>query len=241
MTKDAERLQAEIHEKLLPLVEPAYAEKIQQLVPSQWTALGVRVPKLRALAGAMKKQYPRVITVDLIVLGDLVFAGRCREEVLCVIFWLVASIKKEPSRALWAATDGWIKLVADWEVCDQLAMGIGAPLVDENPLRVADLVDWTGSPNPWRRRFTAATCAALNQKGRSNVEATLQVCARLLQDDAPTVRAAVGWALREASKKEPRAVFGFLYERRAEIEPTVLRESSAKLPDEQRHLLLGDG
>ncbi|MBI3959186.1 MAG: DNA alkylation repair protein [Chloroflexi bacterium] len=238
MSSQAERLQGEIHEQLLSLVEPDYATKIQQLVPSQWSVLGVRVPKLRALAADLKKRHPRVSTADLIPLIDLTFAGRCREEVLCAIFWLASSIKKEPAAPLWAAIDGWIKQVADWEVCDQLAMGVAAPIVAENPRRVADLVDWTGSPNPWRRRFTVATAAAMNQKGRSNVAATLQICAHLLQDDAPTVRKAVGWALREASEKEPRAVFGFLYEHKAEAERSILREGSEKLPAEQRALIL---
>lgn len=240
MTRDAERLYSEVHEKLLPLIEPVYAEKIQQLVPSQWNALGVRVPKLRALAADLKKRHPRVITTDLIPLVDLAFAARCREDVLCVLFWLVLSIKKEPAAPLWAAIDGWIKLIADWEICDQLAVGVAAPLAAESPRRMADLVDWTRSPNPWRRRFTAATAAALNQKGRSNVTATLAICTHLLQDGSPTVRKAVGWALREASQKEPRAVFGFLYEQRDVTERSILREGSEKLPAEQRALILNE-
>jgi len=240
MSSQAERLQIEIRERLLPLVEPAYAEKIAQLVPSQWDALGVRVPKLRALALDLKKHYPRVLTEDLILLVDLTFAGKCREDVLCALFWLTASIKKAPAAYLWAAIDGWIKLIADWEICDQLAMGVAAPLVDDNPRRLADLIDWTGSPNPWRRRFTVATAAALNQKGRSNVDATLQICSHLLQEETPIVRKAVGWALREASQNEPRAVFGFLYEKRAEAERSILREGSEKLSEEQRVLILNE-
>ncbi len=238
MSSQAQFLRAELREQILPLVEPEYAAKIQHLVPSQWSALGVRVPKLRALAAEMKKRHPRVSTADLIVLVDLTFIRHCREDVLCALFWLAASIKREPAAPLWAAIDGWIKQIADWEICDQLAMNVAAPIVAENPRRVADLVDWTGSPNPWRRRFTVATAAALNQKGRSNVAATLQICSHLLQDEAPTVRKAVGWALREASEKEPRAVFGFLYEQRAMTERSILREGSEKLTAEQRALIL---
>jgi len=238
MSSQAEVLLSEIQQRTLPIVEPDYAAKIQKLVPSQWHVLGVRVPKLRALAADLKKHHPRVLTEDLILLVNLTFSGRCREEVLCGLFWLAASIKKEPASALWGAIDGWIKQIADWEICDQLAMGVAAPIVDANPRRVADLVDWTGSPNHWRRRFTVATAAALNQKGRSNVNATLQICAELLQDDEPLVRKAVGWALREASQKEPRAVFGFLYEQRDFAERSILRGGSEKLEAEQRALIL---
>ncbi len=238
MSSQAEFLRAEMREQLLALAEPEYAAKIQQLAPSQWSVLGVRVPKLRTQATDLRKRHPRVTTADLIPLVDLTFANHCREEVLCAIFWLAASVKKEPGAALWAAVDGWIKQVADWEVCDQLATSVAAPLVAENPRRIADLVDWTGSPNPWRRRFTVATAAALNQKGRSNVTATLQICTHLLQDDAPIVRKAVGWALREASEKEQRVVFGFLYEHREEAERSILREGSEKLSAEQRALIL---
>lgn len=240
MSSQAERWLNEIEEQVVPLIEEEYAAKIQQLVPSQWKALGVRVPKLRALAGEMKKRHPKATSDNLLPLLDLAFAARTRESVLCGIFWL-AAVKRGPATPLWTAIDGWIKLIADWEVCDQLAMGVAAPLVSDNPRFVADLLDWTRSPNPWRRRFTVATAAALNQKGRSNVGDTLRVCAFLIKDEAPTVRKAVGWALREASQKEPRAVFGFLYEHRAEMDRTILREASEKLPEEQRALLLGEG
>jgi 3-methyladenine DNA glycosylase AlkD len=238
MSSQIHFLRAEMREQLHLLVEPDYAAKIQPLAGSQWRVWGVRVPKLRALAADLRKRHPRVLTTDLILLTDLVFTGQCREEVLCVLFWLASSIKKEPAAPLWAAIDGWIKQVADGEICDQLATSVAAPLVVENPRRVADLVDWTGSPNPWRRRFTVITAAALNQKGRSNVAATLQICAHLLQDDALTVRKAVGSALREASEKEPRAVFGFLYEHKDVAERSILREGSEKLPAEQRALIL---
>lgn len=239
MSHRAENWLREIEERLPPLVEEEYAAKIQQVVPSQWEALGVRVPKLRALATELKKRHPRATSDDLIPLIDLAFAGRIREPVLCALFWLAAA-KRGPATPLWTAIDGWIRLIADWEVCDQLAMGVAAPLSAENPHLLTDLVDWTGSPNPWRRRFTAATAAALNQKGRAHVPLALQICAALLQDDAPAVRKAVGWALREASELDQQAVFGFLYERRAEMDRAILREGSQKLPAERRALLLAE-
>ncbi len=67
----------------------------------------MRVPKLRALAADLRKRHPRVITTDLIVLGDLAFAARCREDVWRVSFGWPPRSKRQTR--LWAAIDSWIK------------------------------------------------------------------------------------------------------------------------------------
>ena len=104
----------------------------------------------------------------------------------------------------------WVEAIDNWETCDQVAMNLAAPLVAANAARVGDLVEMTKSPNFWHRRFAVAATAALNQKGRSFPEATMRVCARLMDDAEPMVRKAVAWAIREASERDEAAAFEFL-------------------------------
>jgi 3-methyladenine DNA glycosylase AlkD len=235
-------LRAKVRERLASQVDVHYLAKIQELVPTEWTVVGVKAPVIRSLVKQLRKEYPDVTSADLVHLLDESFADRQREEVLCYIFWL-AAMKRHLDRTIWPAIDSWINQIVDWEICDQLATGIAAPLVDKALAAgewqfVNDLITWTASPNLWRRRFPAAAASALNQKGRAYVAETLQICAPLLADDEPMVRKAVGWALREASKRDPLAVFEFLYQRRQEAHRTLLREGSTKLTDEHRAALL---
>jgi 3-methyladenine DNA glycosylase AlkD len=77
----------------------------------------------------------------------------------------------------------------------------------------------------------------LNHKGRAQPELTLRVCHPLLADPEPLVRKAVGWALREASKKAETRVFEFLLEQREQMPASVLREAAEKLrPEHQQRL-----
>lgn len=229
-------LRKTLQTRIASLADPDYLSSIAQAVPTEWHMLGVRVPVLRALAREMQHEYPDLTAADLCLLLDEAFADHGREEVLCLIFWL-ARRPRQLTVDTWQHLDRWLDDVADWEICDQLAMGIGAPLVDANPELAGQLTSWTRAPGEWRRRFTLATAAALNQKGRSNVDVTLVLARPLLNDPSPNVRKAVGWALREAGRQEPDAVYAFLRTHKAGAHPTLLRESAQKLPESMRNNL----
>lgn len=236
-TNVQEQIQSAVQTAIVAAIDPTYLAKIQQLVPTGWTVHGVRVPQLRALAGQLRKTHKSMTMEDVVDLTDVAFAAQEREPVLVYLFWL-AAYKRQFTPALWSQIDQWIDQLADWEICDQLAMGIAAPIVTEQLALVDDLVQWTASPNPWRRRFTSATAAALNQKGRSHVTETLTVCTPLLNDPEAIVRKAVGWALREASNGDDEAVYQFLLDHKEQIARGVLTEGSKKLTDKQRSSLL---
>lgn len=51
------------------------------------------------------------------------------------------------------------------------------------------------------------------------------------------IRKAIGWVLREVSKKRPKLVFEFLREHRAEVSGLTLREGAKYLPAAQRRAL----
>ncbi|MEZ4664646.1 MAG: DNA alkylation repair protein [Caldilineaceae bacterium] len=237
MTTTTPQLRQEIHSRLTPLIDPAYLTKISELVPTAWTILGVRVPELRKLAAELNKTHTAMGAPDIAAFLDAAFEERCREEVLVGIFWLTQK-KRHLTDALWPHIDRWLAHIVDWEMCDQLATGVGAVIVDRNLALVDDLKVWTQSDNEWRRRFPAALASALNQKGRAHVDETLRICDPLMQDPSAMVRKAVGWALREASKADAEAVFHFLLRHKAATPRGLLRESAQKLaPGKQAELL----
>jgi 3-methyladenine DNA glycosylase AlkD len=52
------------------------------------------------------------------------------------------------------------------------------------------------------------------------------------------VKKAVGWALREATKSDPEAVYRFLLEWKSTAAPRILNEGSQKLTAGQRKAIL---
>lgn len=87
------------------------------------------------------------------------------------------------------------------------------------------LVDrWSRSPDRWLRRAALVSTIEL-----SDCERTLAVCARLAADHDDMVEKALSWALRERSKREPKAVRAFLAANDRELGARVKREVRNKL------------
>lgn len=230
-------LQPKVQEALRPYIDESYQAKMQTIVPTDWEIMGVRIPQIRKIVKTLIQQHPHVTLDDVLELVDRGFLERVREVALSGIFWL-ATMKRELDRALWPLIGRWVEQLADWEMCDQLAMGVAAVIVDKEPTLVNDLVHWARSSSPWRRRFTVAVASALNQKGRARVSETLRICHELMQEETAIVRKGVGWALREASKMDELAVYSFLLRWRDQAHKTILREGAQKLTAAHRATLL---
>jgi len=214
-------------ERLAEAADPAYRSQIEKLVPGIRT-LGVRVPKIRALAAGFARGGALDADSAMAVL-DAACAGGSRDEILLGVFLLARFGKALPGLS-WPRVKGWLGAVDNWETCDQLAMSIAAPAVAANDRLLPDLKALARDPNRWARRFALATAAALTQKGRGRTDACLAVAALLVTDTEPMVQKALAWALREASDGDPRGVAALLRKHRAALAPRVLREASEKLP-----------
>lgn len=231
-------LAAQIQAEFESMIDPAYRERIQGLVPTTEGIAGVPVPKLRELAKQLAKEHPD-LSLDLLgQLFDHFGQSRSREGMLIVTFWLTR-YKHQFGEQLWGQIDRWVELIDNWETCDQLATNIGTEVVFKHPNLIQELELWTASPNPWRRRFAVAVTTALNQGGRSHPHETLRVCAHLMEEREVIVQKAVGWALRTASEKDPAATLAFLKAWQGRAQPRILREGSQKLPEAERKALLG--
>ena len=236
MTASNKTLDA-IRTELEAAAEPAYRDKIVQLVPTGVIIVGVRVPAIRKMAQAWHKAHKNVEAAEAIDLLTAAFARRCREELLFAIV-LLSRLKKTLSSKHLAAIDPMIDAVEDWEVCDQLSMNVLGGIVADNLAETARLEAWAQSDNPWRRRAAVASTTALTQKGRAHVTEALAVCRHVMTEKDAGVKKAVGWALREASRKGPDAVNAFMLSWKDRAERRILNEGSQKLSAAQRKALL---
>ncbi len=227
-----------VRAELEQLAEPAYRDKIRELVPTGVTIVGVRVPAIRKFAQAWHRTRRNVSTDDAVGILAEAFRRRCREELLFAIV-LLSRFKKALTPNHLVALDPLIDGIEDWEVCDQLAMNVLGEIVAGALEEVDRLERWAKSENPWRRRAAVASTTALTQKGRAHVAEALAVCDHVMNEKDTGVKKAVGWALREASRKDPEALCAFLLSRKDHAERRILNEGSQKLSEAQRRALLG--
>jgi 3-methyladenine DNA glycosylase AlkD len=142
---------------------------------------------------------------------------------------LLDAYPKTLDDASWRLLDTWVDEATGWGLCDWLALGPVATIVRREPRRFRDILRWTKSKNPWRRRI--AVYAMRDFVFAGDLDRPMQVFERLLYDDEFWVQRAVGTWLRESWKKDRRRTEAFLRSHVAGLPAvtiTVATERAAK-------------
>ena len=119
-----------------------------------------------------------------------------------------------------------------WGTVDMFACYLAGPAWRENQISNTVVHRWARSKDRWWRRAALVSTVPLNSKaqgGSGDVPRTLEVCRLLLSDRDDMVVKAMSWALRELSKRDPKAVKAFLDENQDVIAARVTREVENKL------------
>jgi 3-methyladenine DNA glycosylase AlkD len=97
-----------------------------------------------------------------------------------------------------------------WDTIDSLAIHTVGRLVAEHPELVLDMDRWVASDNVWIVR--TAIIHQLSYKANTDVERLFAYCLQRSAHRDFFIRKAIGWALREYSKTDERAVRAFVRE-----------------------------
>jgi len=221
-----------IRNLLIESADELTKEKVLRLT-SGVKCVGVSVPKIRQLAKDFKDEFANLNFRIVCEIADRFFEEECREEILLAIF-MIAQQKKNFNKIDWARIEMWLKHIDNWETCDQLSGNVATPMMVKNPDLLEKLFELTSSENKWERRFAVATVANINHGGRAYPKETFWICSPLLTDKEAVVTKAVGWAIREISKKCPKETFNFLKENLGIIPKRLLKESSELLPEKEK-------
>ena len=194
--------------------------------------LGVRVPALR-----------RVVLqsdgLDWSGLRALLRSGYHEERLLALLLlvrWFERGTPDARERIFrfYLANTRYIN---NWDLVDLSAPRIaGAWLLD----RPRDILDGLAvSPNLWERRIAVLATFAFIQSGQ--FDDLHRVVEKLLPDRHDLIHKACGWMLREAGKRNRRALVEFLELHAAAMPRTMLRYAIEKLPPpERRRWLAGE-
>lgn len=185
--------------------------------------LGLTVPEVRAFA-------PQCKDFGLEQVIELLHSPWHEERLLALVL-LVKRFPQEPQRIYDLYLESIADYVNNWDLVDSSAPGIvGAFLVKQSDRPI--LRRLARSSNLWERRV--AVLATLHFIRHRQFQDTLELCEMLLGDREDLMHKACGWMLREAGKREPSVLLGFLEEWAAQMPRTMLRYSLEKLEPAQR-------
>ncbi|HLQ37105.1 MAG TPA: DNA alkylation repair protein [Planctomycetota bacterium] len=116
-----------------------------------------------------------------------------------------------------------------WAYVDWIAVHLVGDLVARAPKLKKELRRWAGDPDFWLRRASLLALLLPLRAGEGDFALFTELAVPMLPDPEEFIRKAIGWVLREASKKQPGLVRAFVQQHGAAMSPLTRREATRRL------------
>ena len=210
------------------------APNAQSYLGSPVPVLGVPVPALRTIVSNFRKAYRDLDVRTLNELAADLWKGSTFEEKALAIS-LLDGYAKTLDASSWRLLDRWAGEASGWGLCDWLGLGPLATIVHSQPNRFREILGWTASKNPWRRRIAVYSVRDFVRAGE--LDAPFRLLGRLVHDDEFWVQRAVGTWLRESWKKDRRKTEAFLRAHVRGLPKVVITVATERAPKALREEL----
>ncbi|TDC68878.1 DNA alkylation repair protein, partial [Actinomadura sp. GC306] len=207
---------------------------------SDFVHVGVPVPVVRKVAVSAVKD--AVAREELLALAEALWGvtegGRpVHEARVAAIEVLVRRLALlEPGDV--AVAERFVRDSASWVYVDNLAEKVVGRLVIRYPELGAVLDAWAGDPYMWIRRTAMLALLAGVRSGEPDLGRIGQFGDVLIGEREFFIRKALGWVLRELSKKDPGWVTEWVEPRVGVISGVTIREAVRHLPEKDAGRLL---
>jgi 3-methyladenine DNA glycosylase AlkD len=124
-----------------------------------------------------------------------------------------------------------VREAACWAHVDWLAANVMPVPLGEGPRAAARVRAWARDPDVWTRRTALLVLLPGLRRGEGDFELFTEIAVPMLPESSFWIRKAIGWVLRETSKKRPDRVRAFLEAHGAACSGLTFREASKHLPE----------
>ena len=125
-----------------------------------------------------------------------------------------------------------------WALVDWICTKVAAPLVERDPPGArSTLGRWSADDDFWVRRASMLAQLPALRAGGGDFDLFAFFASRMLDEKEFFIRKAIGWVLRDVSKKRPELVFEFLSCHSHEVSGLTMREAVKYLPENQLRAL----
>jgi 3-methyladenine DNA glycosylase AlkD len=128
--------------------------------------------------------------------------------------------------------EGFLESAHTWALIDELSMRVAPPLLAKLAEPGSVIKRWSTHENVWVRRTSllAHTTSILSGKGPLDWQSFVSFAGPMLVEKSFWIRKAIGWVLRDVSRKQPELVATFLSENIESISGVTWREATKYLP-----------
>jgi 3-methyladenine DNA glycosylase AlkD len=121
-----------------------------------------------------------------------------------------------------------------WAYVDWLCAKVVAPLVEREPALARVLQRWARDPDFWIRRSAMLSLLPAMRRGEGDFPLFDRLAVPMLGETEFFIRKAIGWILREVSKRRPGLTVAFVRRHAAQLSGVTWREASKYIPAADR-------
>jgi len=215
-----------LRRELARVAEPARAPAMQAYMKSELPFWGVPAPALKVLCRALfeSQTFARAEDWRAAVLELWRGAERREERYAAIALSGVRAARAFQDLDALPMYEEMIVTGAWWDYVDVLAAHRIGPLLAAHPREMRKILrEWSRSPNLWRRR--SAILCQLSFGKATDVALLYAWIEPSLSSTEFFLQKAIGWALRQLARTEPREVLRYVKAHRAELSPLSQREA----------------
>ena len=131
-----------------------------------------------------------------------------------------------------------IRQSKSWGYVDPLSTYLAGGLVERFPELNSTLDRWSTDDDFWVRRSAMLALLIPLRQGEGDFERFARYADVMLEEKEFFIRKAIGWVLREVSKKRPELVYDWIAPRTYRASGVTMRETVRYLPASQRDALM---
>jgi 3-methyladenine DNA glycosylase AlkD len=222
-------LVARLEAELRAVGTPERAEGEKRYLKSDLEFLGATVWQIEGAVKGIARDHPDIGHDELVALVEALWSAPVHERRMASVMFL------ERFERLLTADDlplieRLLRESLTWALVDGLAGDVVGALVRDDPVGVTPVIDrWSTDDDFWIRR--ASLLAELRPiRDGAPLDRFLLRAERLLEEREFFIRKAIGWVLREASKKRPDEVAAWVGPRTHRASGVTMREAVKYLP-----------
>ena len=222
--------------RLSSVGKPERARTEKAYLKSDLRFYGAGMPEIRRAVADFAREHPALERAELRAIAEACYASDVHELRSAAIGLL------QRRRALLDGRDlPWlIDLVRrsnTWAYVDWLAVEVIGDVISRDRIGLRFLPRWAADDNFWVRRTALLAQHDALKAGGGDFALFARLASGMLEEREFFIRKAIGWVLREVSKRRPALVYEFLRTHRKRVSGLTMREGSKYLPDAKRGTL----
>ncbi|MEV5988568.1 DNA alkylation repair protein [Streptomyces sp. NPDC052051] len=239
-TTETTRLVEQLTARLRAAGDPQTAEGAKRYLKSDLLHYGVRLPVIRKAVADSVRANGRLGHPQLVACTRALWAPEVHESRIAAAILLerhVPVLRPEDTALL----EELLRDSRTWALVDLLAGSVAGRLLLREPAVVDTYRRWAAEEHQWIRRsgILGFLLSVGDDAGFAPYWPVFtEIGDPLLEDPRFFVRKALGWVLRQASKKHPAEVHGWLLPRAGRSSGVTVREAVRYLDDGQREAVL---